>query len=65
MVTINKLDSSAFREQGDFELKGLSTDTKPTEIGGRTVGVNSLFLEVDTLDIYYFDGTSWNKAGGE
>lgn len=38
---------------------GLSTDTKPTN-----AGTNALFLELDTLDFYYFDGTTWAKVGG-
>jgi len=42
------------------ELAGLSTDTKPTN-----VGPNMLFLELDTGDFYYFDGTEWKKVGGE
>lgn len=41
------------------ELKGLSTDTKPTD-----VGVNSLFLELDTGDFYYYTGETWAKVGG-
>ena len=28
------------------------------------VGVNSKFYELDTGDVYYFDGTTWNKVGG-
>lgn len=43
-----------------YEYKGLSTDTKPT-FG---IPVNALFLELDTGDFYYFDGTSWSKVGG-
>lgn len=39
---------------------GLSTDEKPTD-----AAVNSLFLEVDTGDFYYYDGTDWAKVGGE
>ena len=42
------------------ELVGLSTDTKP-----EGVSENMLFLELDTGDIYYFDGEDWNKMGGE
>jgi len=41
------------------EYTGLHTDTKPTDCG-----VNSLFLELDTKDVYWFDGTDWNKVGG-
>ena len=40
------------------EMAGLSTDTKPT---GYATG--SLFLEVDTGDVYAYDeaGAEWNK----
>ena len=38
---------------------GLSSDTKPED-----VPVNTLFLELDTGDFYYFDGTAWAKVGG-
>ena len=38
---------------------GLSEDTKPTE----GIAVNTLFLELDTGDFYYFDGTEWLKVG--
>lgn len=38
---------------------GLSTDTKPSN-----ADVNSLFLELDTGEFYYFDGTAWAKVGG-
>ena len=41
------------------DLRGVSTDTKPTD-----VEVNTLLLEVDTGDFYYFDGTAWQKVGG-
>lgn len=44
----------------DYEYKGTSTDTKPTD----NVGVNSLFLELDTGDVYYFAGVEWKKVGG-
>ncbi len=42
------------------DLLGLSTDTKPLT----GYGVNTLFLELDTADFYYFDGTNWAKVGG-
>lgn len=42
------------------EYSGLSTDSKPVE----NVGVNSLFLELDTGDVYYFDGVDWSEVGG-
>ena len=42
------------------ELLGLSTDEKP-----EGVSENMLFLELDTGDFYYYDGTEWKKVGGE
>lgn len=54
MITINNC-----MQDGEYEYKGLSTDTKPTNCA-----VNSLFLELDTGDFYYFNGTTWAKVGG-
>ena len=58
MAVTNKLSHGT-----DYvELEGLSTDDpKPTE----GIGVNSKFYELDTNTEYYFDGTSWNKVGGD
>lgn len=47
----------------DYDYKGLSTDPKP-ENPKHKVGVNSLFLELDTGDFYYFTGETWEKVGG-
>lgn len=47
------------RQIAEYEYKGLSTDAKPTDCA-----VNSLFLELDTGDFYYFDGEEWQKIGG-
>ena len=55
MVTIN-----TNKQAGECDYKGLSTDTKPTEL----VGANSLFFELDTGDFYYFTGSQWAKVGG-
>ena len=41
-----------------YEYSGLSSDTKPSN-----VPVNTLFLELDTGDFYYFDGEDWEKVG--
>jgi hypothetical protein len=42
------------------DLLGLSTDEKPTV----NIEVNTLFLELNTGDFYYFNGTTWAKVGG-
>lgn len=49
-------------EQGPiyFEYSGLSTDDKPT---GAPISTGSLFLEVDTGDVYAYDeySSQWKK----
>lgn len=55
MITVN-----TNKQYGEHEFKGLSTDTKPSRCA-----VNSLFLELDTGEFYYFNGTTWEKVGGE
>jgi hypothetical protein len=54
MITYNDC-----RQGNEYEYKGLSTDEKPTDCG-----VNSIFLELDTGNFYYFDGETWAKIGG-
>ena len=51
--------TSELMSRGASDYLGLSTDEKPT-----AVPVNTLFLELDTGDIYYFDGEDWQKVGG-
>ncbi len=59
MVTINNGVSVVSGEvKPEVEYKGLSTDAKPTDCG-----INSLFLELDTGDFYYFTGEAWAKMG--
>lgn len=63
MITVNNAVKFSNKKQpNDMELKGLSTDVKPTEVNGNIVGVNSIFLELDTNDFYYFDGEEWQKV---
>lgn len=54
MVTINDC-----RPAGEYDYKGLSTDEKPTDCKE-----NSIFLELDTGNFYYFTGETWAKIGG-
>lgn len=62
-VTVNRVEYIEGSQIGDFDFKGESTDSKPTSWGGSTIANNSLFLEVDTGDFYYYNGTSWAKVG--
>ena len=64
MITVNSMQGAA-SGTAEMELKGLSTDSKPTTtFSGANVGVNSLFFELDTGDLYYFTGSAWSKVGG-
>ena len=62
-VTVHKIENYYSDGSKSFEFKGLSTDSKPDTMDGDDVGVNSLFLELDTGDFYYFDGSDWQKVG--
>lgn len=55
MITNNLSNATNYAE-----YRGLSTDSKPTT----GVGANSLFIELDTGNIYYFTGAAWAKVGG-
>ena len=61
MITIYKTDVIKNGEEGQTiyaELRGLSTDTKPTTIGDKVIGNGSAFVEIDTAKIVFFDGES-------
>ena len=38
-----------------MELRGLSTDEKPTEISNTSIDNGSVFIEIDTGKLYMFD----------
>lgn len=63
-ITISNIKNVDGTKDIDFDFKGLSTDTKPVgEFGGKEIAINSLFLELDTGDFYYYDGEDWSKVG--
>lgn len=58
MITIYDTKNNKFKQEETFiivELRGLSTDTKPTEINGKTINNGSTFVEIDTGKIYFYD----------
>lgn len=67
MVSIYKTDNIKVTEEGGIvsaELRGLSTDTKPTEIDGKEIANGSVFIEIDTQKILFFDAENkeWKEA---
>ena len=47
MITVNNL-------QGSYDIRGLSTDSKPTE----NIPNASTFIEINTGKVYMFNGAS-------
>ena len=59
MISITKTDTIKDTKEGKIftgELRGLSTDSKPTEINGLKIGNGSVFIEIDTENIVFYDG---------
>ena len=58
MISLYKIENTKLRPDNDYisvEIRGLSTDEKPTEIGGKKIDNGSAYVEIDTKDIYFFD----------
>ena len=61
MITIYKVKKNYLKNGIPYllcELRGLSTDSKPTEIEFGKVNNGSVFIEMDTQNVYMFDGNS-------
>jgi len=55
--TIDKVGGSS--EAKHAEIFGVSSDNKPTD-----VALNDLFIELDTGDAYFWNGSAWQQIGG-
>ena len=67
MISIIKTDLTERKDGNNYftgELRGLSTDTKPTEIDGKKIGNGSVFIEIDTGTFYFYDldNEQWNEV---
>ena len=56
MVTVYKMERKDDSGNIFVELRGLSTDSKPTSINGANILNGSEFLEIDTQALYLYDG---------
>jgi hypothetical protein len=64
MITVQGQDNMF--DSISFEFRGLSTDTKPTTTyGGSNIANGSVFIEMDTEDIYFYDKASSTWVGGD
>ena len=60
MIRITEAHDVVIGQKKYYEFAGLHDDTKPDE---DDIATGSLFLEVDTGDVYAYDeaGETWNK----
>ena len=75
MITISKNENTKIKNEKEFymlaELRGLSTDTKPTkfEDDDKTTYIDngSIFIELDTSKIYFYDleNEQWLEFGSQ
>ena len=67
MISIYQKNNSITRkgiETKEIELRGLSTDTKPTQLDNKDIANGTVFIEIDTQKIYFFDESSktWKEV---
>ena len=67
MVSIYKMENRRVDEGKEYitgELRGLSTDTKPTKIGEKYIDNGTMFIEIDTGKLFLFDMDSdtWKEV---
>lgn len=58
MVSVSKIEKTKISSEGNLalvELRGLSTDEKPTEINRKKIDNGSVFIEIDTGNIFFYD----------
>lgn len=59
MITIYNIKKNVFKEGKPYllvELRGLNDDIKPTKINNSEIENGSVFIEIDTQDVYIYDG---------
>ena len=64
MISIIKTDIIKNEDEGKKiitgELRGKSTDTKPTKAEGYEIGNGTVFVEMDTKKIFFYDKETEN-----
>ena len=67
MVTLYKIENTKITPNEEIiyaELRGDSSETKPTTYGERKIGNGSVFIETDTgkVSIYNEETQEWNEV---
>ena len=67
MISLYKIENTKIKPDDEYisvELRGLSGDTKPTEMNGKKIDNGSAFIEIDTGTVFFFDIVSgeWKEV---
>ena len=67
MVSLYKIENTNITNDGKYiscELRGLSTDVKPTTFGGNKIANGSVFIEIDTGSVFIYsqNNQEWNEV---
>ena len=62
-----KIENTKIKSDGNYisaELRGLSTDEKPTQIDGKKIDNGSIFLEINTGKLFFYDldSQTWKEV---
>ncbi len=50
-------------EEKEIQFRGLSTDEKPTSLGDENIENGSIFIEIDTGKLFFFDAENEEWKG--
>jgi hypothetical protein len=67
MVSIYKVENTNITPSDTYlsvEVRGLSTDEKPIEANGKKIANGSVFIEIDTGKIFFYDldSETWKEV---
>ena len=73
MISIYKIEESKVSPSDNFkkndervsvEIRGLSTDDKPTSVGAKGIDNGSVYIELDTGKVFLYDleQETWNEV---
>lgn len=67
MISLYKIENPKTKSDGEYasvELRGLSTDERPTEIAGKKIDNGSVWISIDTgnVEIYDLENEEWNEV---
>lgn len=66
MVSIYQNSNTITNNEGEakaLEFRGLSTDTKPVKLDNETIANGSVFIEMDTQKVFFFDAENEEWKG--